>query len=103
MTIESVNTIEIRLIEPQGIDFEDNLKRCIDRLQLFTGCLGYVLNRSEKENTLWLLSGYWESVEEMTHSFDSVAMAQLINFLIEADSSLKFATFRPHVSASHGH
>ncbi|GAB7531133.1 antibiotic biosynthesis monooxygenase [Pseudomonas sp. 3A(2025)] len=93
MPIECVNTIEIRVVEPSQPAFAAIAKTCLAPLRRAPGCLDYVLSPSTQEPGLWWLSGYWESEQLMTESFDSAPMAHLLNGLIEAGASLSFGSF----------
>jgi quinol monooxygenase YgiN len=102
MAIECVNTIEIRLFETLDSTFEESTRSCVRTLQVAVGCLDYTLSRSARESGLWWLTGYWESESQMTSSFESVAMMQLLNCLVEEGASLKFWSFVSQRSVTHG-
>ncbi len=102
MAIKCVNTIEIRLFETVESTFEDTAQSCVGRLRAAAGCLEYSLTRSTRETGLWWLTGYWESESQMTSSFESVPMMQLLNCLVEEGASLSFWSFAPQTAAVHG-
>jgi len=102
MAIECVNTIEIRLFETVDSNFEETARSCIRTLQLNEGCLEYTLTRSTREAGLWWLTGYWQSEDQMTSSFESVPMMQLLNCLVEEGANLSFWSFVPQPAVAHG-
>lgn len=93
MAIESVNTIEIRIIETLDAPFAETLQAFVDNLQQAPMCCDYALTKSSREPGLWILTGYWESETQMTESFESAAMMQLIDCLIVLGASLSFGSF----------
>ncbi|PMX03123.1 hypothetical protein C1X59_05730 [Pseudomonas sp. FW215-R2] len=101
MAIESVNTIEIRLFETLESTFVKTAMVCVRRLQDFPGCLDYTLTRSTLEPGLWWLTGYWESESQMTSSFESAPMMQLLNCLVEEGANLSFWSFVPQTAIAH--
>lgn len=101
MAIECVNTIEIRLVETVESSFEETTRSCVRTLQLTAGCLEYTLTRSSREAGLWWLTGYWESEDQMTRSFESAPMMQLLNGLVEAGANLSFWCFVPQPAVAH--
>lgn len=102
MAIKCVNTIEIRLFETGHSTFEEIGRSCVGRLQAAAGCLEYTLNRSTRESGLWCLTGYWASESQMTSSFESVPMLQLLNCLVEEGASLSFWSFVAQQGTAHG-
>lgn len=66
------------------------------------GCLDYTLARSTREAGLWWLTGYWESETQMTRSFESTPMMQLLNCLVEEGASLNFWSFASMTAVAHG-
>lgn len=102
MAIESVNTIEIRLLETFDSTFAETTMECVRRLQAAPGCLDYTLTPSTREPGLWWLAGYWESESHMTESYESAPMMQLLKGLVEKGASLSFWSFVPQTAAAHG-
>jgi quinol monooxygenase YgiN len=102
MAIECVNTIEILLFQTLESDFEATAKSCVEQLQDYVGCLDYTLTRSTREHGLWWLTGFWESEFQMTRSFESVPMMQLLNCLVEEGARLNFCSFIPQTPEAHG-
>jgi quinol monooxygenase YgiN len=102
MAIECINTIEIRLIETPDSVFAGTAQVYVAGLQDAPGCLDYTLTRSAQESDLWWLTGYWESESRMTESFESPAMMQMINYLIEAGANLRFGSLVSQQVAVHG-
>jgi len=102
MAILCVNTIEIRLFETLDLALAESAKACVGTLQQAPGCLDYTLTRSTQDASLWWLTGYWESESQMTCSFESVPMTQLLNCLIEAGASLGFSRFVAVPDVAHG-
>ncbi|MBD8682490.1 antibiotic biosynthesis monooxygenase family protein [Pseudomonas sp. CFBP 13719] len=92
MAIECINTMEIRLIEAPNSSFAETAQIYVAGLQDASGCRDYTLTRSTQESDLWWLTGYWESESQMTDSFKSPPMLQMINYLIGAGASLCFAS-----------
>ncbi|MDU8418492.1 antibiotic biosynthesis monooxygenase [Pseudomonas syringae] len=101
MAIACVNTVEIHLVNTLESNFEVKVKSWVGQLQECAGCLDYTLTRSTRENSLWWLTGYWESESEMTSSFDSMPLMLLLNCLVEEGASLKFGSFVPMTAPAH--
>lgn len=102
MAIECVSTLEIRLCETLESTFEQTTRDCIARLQDASGCLDYILTRSARDPGLWWLTAYWTSEKQMTESFESTPMEQLLYFLIGAGANLTFGSFVSAPAVAHG-
>jgi quinol monooxygenase YgiN len=102
MAIECINTIEIRLIETPDSVFAETAQVYVAGLQDAPGCFDYTLTRSAQEADLWWLTGYWESETQMTESFESPPMLQMINYLIEASANLCFGSLASLPVVVHG-
>lgn len=95
MNITAVNTLEIRINAQADSQLEQHLRTCVARIENMPGCLGYSLIHSASRDDLWILSGYWSSVAEMTAHFFSEPMTGIVSALIESCASLTFASFTP--------
>ncbi|MFJ4145228.1 antibiotic biosynthesis monooxygenase [Pseudomonas sp. NPDC089734] len=104
MTIQAVNTLEIRFSKIPNIKFDRALlANNIETLQRADGCLGYTLHRSQTEKALWILCGYWHSEVQMTEHFASHEMTYLVNTLIDAGANLTFASMVPQAEQVPAH
>ncbi|EIK97478.1 hypothetical protein PMM47T1_06826 [Pseudomonas sp. M47T1] len=96
MTIDSVNTLEIRSFDVLDAGFQGVLQAHVERLKGAPGCLGYALNAAATGATTWIICGYWESESQMNAHLCSQEVTQLVNLLIEAGTSLCFTCFKPN-------
>lgn len=96
MTIDSVDTLEIRSFDVLDARFEGVLQAHVEHLKGAPGCLGYALNAGSPGAKTWIICGYWDSESQMNAHLCSREMTQLVNLLIEAGTSLCFTCFKPN-------
>ncbi|KPZ14095.1 antibiotic biosynthesis monooxygenase [Pseudomonas syringae group genomosp. 3] len=93
MHINAVSTLEIRTMEETDERFEWRLRGYSARFAQAEGCIGFSVVKGENEPCLWILTGCWVTPSDMKNHFDSTSMKELIDFLVEKCTNLKFASF----------
>lgn len=102
MSINAVNTLEILVPPGAAALLEGCIARAAGQLRATTGCIAYDLVRGVGQPSLWILSGYWASQDDMDAHLAGDELEGLVQLLVRYSAHLHFATFS-NLSAGSGH
>lgn len=93
MTIQAVNTLEIKVAVGFEGDFHLYLSELISAFKGLPDCFAYEVARGSQQDNVWLVSGYWASEMAMRQHIYSEGFGSMIWALGCGAVSVRFASF----------
>ncbi|MFJ4392424.1 antibiotic biosynthesis monooxygenase family protein [Pseudomonas soli] len=94
MALVALNTVEIDPAKGATQALRAKLEVLLETLNRTSGCTGYTLCCREASPGSWLITGYWDSAEQMTAHFHLPCLAVLFELTSQRlVSRLCFSTF----------
>ena len=93
MSVDAISTLEISVPYGSELAIEELLSQYTEKLAALPGCVSYGLTRSSRNSRLWVLTGHWESHQDMVLHFGEVDIQKLIEIFGYSSVGIQFGSF----------
>ncbi|MBH3411586.1 antibiotic biosynthesis monooxygenase [Pseudomonas putida] len=93
MSVDAISTLEISVPYGSSVTIEGRLTKYAEELAGLPGCVFYGITRSAKDSRQWVLTGHWESQNQMVQHFAAVDIHKLIEILEFPSVGIRFGSF----------
>ncbi|EKT4522256.1 antibiotic biosynthesis monooxygenase [Pseudomonas putida] len=93
MSVDAISTLEISVPYGSRVTIEERLTKYAEELTGLPGCVFYGITRSAKDSRQWVLTGHWQSQNQMVQHFAAVDIHKLIEILEFPSVGIRFGSF----------